>query len=581
MKGSHSQRFMNYIKRYSFVIASLLLSVGSHALTTQQKFELRQEAHNQVSINNPGTSALPILSKYGIKNDSLINSLTASYEDGNKADFTLINMVRVLFLSDLYDSQIFASIDRANFPFWLESGEDQHIYWSENHMIMWLSSDWLLNQYKGLASDENLRLKIVHFLELKRDYGFYELLSPNYFPYTLSALLNLVDFAEDSELQQLAEVAVNRLLTEVLWVTNDKGVFFSAAGRSNTDKYLNAYTANHSKVINILTGLGVTPLSASAASAFISTSDMDLTSVIESWKPVENMQITAAGHGLGDNVNSMVSKEDRVLFQWSMGGYFHPTTWDDTFWGINHYSLENHESFEDFGGFASSSIIKALGKNIIPTFTRGSDLSNLDIDVYKHNGVVLSSLDTHYGGYMGFQTWPWVATVDDIAVWTQSGEVKAEFKDRTNSTNNTHLPKVMQKNNLVMAVYWPNSEISAGNLFGAMDTTVALHWPTDEFDEIVEDGRWIIGRKNTSYIAVLRDCASKVNGQYACSGNNGRQMWGTYVGNAETYQSFDNFVDVIGRSSYYNSLDFHFSCFCNRYHVILSVDGNKIDHYWD
>ncbi|WDE05660.1 hypothetical protein SG34_001580 [Thalassomonas viridans] len=560
--------------RFILLLLSFFITSAS-AQTTEQAFRERQQLHNQIAANSPSTSAMPILAALDISNPALVDDLLGDYRTSDKADFTLIKLIRILNLSNEYDQQITDGIAVSGVPLWLESGEQDYIYWSENHMIMWLSSAWLLDEHHNRATDNLLKQRLVHFLELKNNYGFYEFLSPNYFPYTMSALLNLADFSRDETIKALATAAVKRLLTEVLWATNDLGVFFPAAGRSNTGKYLNAYTANHSKVIYVLTGLGREPDSASAGSAFISTTSVDMTSVIESWSAVENRTV-ANGHSITAPVNAALSRQDRVLFQWSFGGYFHPDTWSDTFWGIDdYYSLEEHQSFKDV-----ATPLRILGKNLTPTFTRGSNLAGLNVDIYKNNSVVLSSLENHYGGYMGFQTWPWVATVEDIAVWSQSGEVKS-FNNRGSQTTNTHLPKVLQQGNLLMAIYWPNSEINAGDLFGPLDTDVSLHWPTEAFDETQENGRWIIGRKNDSYIAVFRGCSGKINGEYGCEGNRGRQLWGAYVGNSSTHGNYQNFVNSINNASYYNSLDFHFSCFCYRYHVRITVDGNKIDHYWN
>ena len=574
-----SNKRSNKASRFILLLVTFFISMTyaqtTYAQTTEQAFRDRQQQHNQITAANPSTSAMPILAALNISNPSLVDELLENYRSSDKADFTLIKLIRILNLSDEYDEQITNGIIASDVPLWLESGEESYIYWSENHMIMWLSSAWLLNEHHQSAIDPLLRQRLVHFLELKNNYGFYEFLSPNYFPYTMSALLNLADFSGDETIKALATGAVKRLLSEVLWATNDLGVFFPAAGRSNTGKYLNAYTGNHSKIIYVLTGLGHETDSASAGSAFISTTEVDMTDVIESRTEVENISISN-GHGINAAVNTSLSKQDRVLFQWSFGGYFHPDTWSDTFWAIDdYYSLQQHQSFKDV-----VTPLRLLGKNLTPTFTRGSNLSNLNVDIYKNKSVVLSSLENHYGGYMGFQTWPWVATVEDIAIWSQSGKVES-FNSRSSQTNNTHLPKVIQQDNLLMVIYWPNSEINAGDVFANLDTDVSLHWPSDSFDETQENGRWIIGRKNNAYIAVFRSCSGKINGEYACEGSRGRQLWGAYVGNDATHGNYQNFVNSINNASYYDSKDFHFSCFCNRYHVRITVDGNKIEHYWN
>src|SRR5690606_26438907 len=101
-----------------------------------------------------------------------------------------------------------------------------------NHMIMWMSSDWLLHERYGKTIDGNLRNRLVHYLEMKIQYGFYEFFSSTYAPYAFSGLVNLADFSQDVQIKNLATQAAQKLLSDILLLTNDKGVFYPVAGRN-------------------------------------------------------------------------------------------------------------------------------------------------------------------------------------------------------------------------------------------------------------------------------------------------------------------------------------------------------------
>jgi hypothetical protein len=557
--------------------------------TTQEEFEARQAAHLQATKDS---GDMIVSAALDISNQTALDQLIENYQTSDKADFTLIKLVRILFLNDTYDSQITTAIRNAAIPSRLQNGEERDIYWSENHMIMWMSSEWLLDQHNNKTPDAGLRERIVHFLDLKATYGFYEFLSSNYFPYTMSALLNLADYSDDTEIKSKATAAVKRLLTEVLWATTQDGIFFPVAGRSNTGKYITKYDEitgdrnlqNHDKVIYVLTGLGAdsVPTSASSGSVFLATTAVDMTDVIESHNAVENLVITNSGHGAGANIHPAgFSDYDITQLQWSAGGYYHSSTWDDTIDLIDDYNLEDHQSFKDW-----HSLLTTVGKTSSQAFAKGGNIANLDVDIYKNKSVMLASINQHYGGYMGWQTWPWAATVENFAVWTQSGQVKSDWSSRSNVNNNTHLPRVIQQDNLAMAIYKPDLALRLGQVVGELDLDVALYWPDNEFDEVVEDGRWIIGRKGDSYIAAFRACTGTINGIRACDGGNrdGRQLWGMYVGNADTHQSFNNFVSIIGDAGYKDSYGFQNVCknfLTQCYWTRLTVDGNKIEHVWN
>jgi hypothetical protein len=572
----------------------LLLSlIGVHVnASTQSDFQDRQTAYRQTVIAEynlavaddtdeiePDKQALPILAVEGIEDQSLADEQITSYESSDNADFSLITLIRLLYLTDDYDTKIEASIAGSGVPMWVENGEEVYIYWSENHMIQWMSSHWLWNQYMGLAQDADFEARLLHFLDVKIDYGYYEFLSPTYFPYTMSALLNLVDFATDQVIQSKAKSAVDRLLTEALLVTNDMGTFYPAAGRTKTGKYIGR-GGDHHQIVSILTGLGDTPTTASKGAAYLATSSIDMAAVIESRNASEDLEWTN-GHNLtGDGVHSGMSRKERTLFQWSAGGYFHPDGWSDTFYTIDEYELENHDAF------SGASALQVAGKDITKSFTSGSNISKLKINIFKDDSVVLTSLEKHYGGKVGYQAWPWVATIEDIAVWTQSGKNKTDWTNRDSQIANAHLPKVIQDGNLVTVTYWPDSIIGSGiadTFFDALDTEVALYWPSEEFDEEAEVGRWIVGRKNSSYIAVYRKCTTIEKGNYTCDGDDGRQFWAALVGNWKSHGTFEEFktmlADTTNKSNEYWS--FKTSCGCKRYKTKFEVDGKEIVNSWD
>merc|ERR1711920_689547 len=103
---------------------------------------------------------------------------------------------------------------------------------------MWDSSAFLLKQnYGDLIVDDNLYNRLVSYLQLKIDYGYFEVNSAVYWPYTMSALLNLADFSEDATIQSLAVAALEKLLLSVVDSVNSNGAFFPAQGRSTAGRF--------------------------------------------------------------------------------------------------------------------------------------------------------------------------------------------------------------------------------------------------------------------------------------------------------------------------------------------------------
>lgn len=201
--------------------------------------------------------------------------LTAAKRRESECDFHIIKLIRLLFLgNDQYSSIISAKekiIDALDsFPFWPKTAKtckdsNNIIFWSENHILMMLSSRYLFKQWKNnrkyrnqsvlthldasVDTESKLLLKYLEahcsksFNGTQNDStdlnniiqgGVYEVNSHVYLPYTMSALLNLYDFADDARLKQcslhLLNIIVYQLMlctTPLNGVCNLSGILFA------------------------------------------------------------------------------------------------------------------------------------------------------------------------------------------------------------------------------------------------------------------------------------------------------------------------------------------------------------------
>ncbi|HPA36786.1 MAG TPA: hypothetical protein PLA16_10485, partial [Chitinophagales bacterium] len=260
---------------YTAVQTAILLSVillQHFTASANPEFEARRQQYIQDAILRPNSDDVITIQAYkGVPVDqNLLTAMLNNIPTRSTVDFDIVKLIRVLFLSNgEYDSQILPVLEPI--PFWLTPGENQREYWSENHMIMWMSSDWLLHEKYGKAIDSTLERRLRHYLRLKNQYGFYEFYSSTYLPYCFSGLVNLADFAEDAEIKSLATQASQKILQELLLLTNDRGSYFPAAGRNYYGKYETPFLQNHNHLIYLLTGRGTKPTTASHAGGFLAT----------------------------------------------------------------------------------------------------------------------------------------------------------------------------------------------------------------------------------------------------------------------------------------------------------------------
>ncbi len=216
--------------------------------------------------------------------------------------------------------------------------------------------------------------------------------------------------------------------------------------------------------------------------------------------------------------------------------------------------------------------------NTLSSISKSSVLCKADISIFKHNSVTLSSVLDFWKGKVGFQQYTCVANAGTTAVYTASGEVKANWNSRNSNNQNVHLPYVEQHSNVSLIMYRPENVPSAlGATYNYKD--VALHFNDADFDEVEEDSLWLLGRQQESYVAVRRACIGEINTLRACP-TTGGQTWVIMVGDSAMYGSFAGFQDIVHQSQFEEKwyLDTITSQYV--YYAKIVVDTATIDYAW-
>lgn len=573
---------MNLHFRFAGVAFTFIfLSLTQLLFADNTDYEQRKTDYINQSLANFSSDAIVLQAYNGQPLDTAyLNELLTGISSNTTADFDIVKLVRILYLTNgEYDNEILPVL--YSLPFWINKSDTTRNYWSENHMIMWLSSDWLLHEKYGRPIDDNLQARLRHYLHLKIQYGFYEFFSSVYNPYTLSGLLNLADFAQDAEIKMLATQAAQHLLKNFLMLTNEQGVFMPSAGRNYYGKYETPYHQNHNNIIYLLTGLGEAPLRASHAGSFLASSSLFVDSVIASWTPTLDT-LYHIGHTLdsGFVLNSQMSQLDKIVFQWSSGAYFHPDVVSETVQLLSDSNMWNHPDFALLRPFAS--IVTPENAvdlaNSFSCISKSTVISGEDVTIFKHHSIVLSSLADFWKGKVGFQQYPCVANVGTTAVFTASGEPKSNWESRNSNNANVHLPYVAQHKNIALLMYRPEPTPSfLGTAFSHKE--VALHWKDEDFDEVVNDSLWILGRQDENYVAVRRWCIGEIDSVQACP-TNGGQSWVIMVGDSAMYGDFNHFQNIVHQSQFEEDWYIDSSSSQYVYYAKIVIDTVAIDYAW-
>ena len=567
-------------KFFSFLTVVIFCCCFKTTLATNAAYEQRKQDYIDTALVYIGENNLVLQAFRGLPLDSVhLQTILDRIPTRETADFDIIHLIRILNLTNgTYDSRILPVLDPIHF--WINYGDTLHNYFSENHGVMWMGSDWLLHEKYNRPIDNQLEARLKHYLQLKVQFGFYEFFSTTYGPLELGGLLNLADFSQDTLIKNLATQAAQILLKEFLLLTNDRGVLFPVAGRNYPGRYETAYGQNHNHLIYLMTGFGPAPQGASHSGPFLASTGIPMDSVIASWRPFENFTMHN-GHSLdtGFIINAALTTTDRVVFQWSSGAYFHPSVVQETAQLLNDSNLWAQNDFAILAPLSSFAPEDMPGiANSLSCISKSGGLFEANIAIFKNHSLTLSSILDFWKGKVGFQQYPCVANVGTTAVYTGSGEVMPYWPDRNPNSQNVHLPYVEQHNNISLIMYRPEV---VPDLLGAnyANKDVALHWQDADFDEVVEDSMWILGRQQESYVAVRRACIGEINTVRACPTTDG-QTWVIMVGDSSMYTSFTNFKNVVHQSQFEESwyLDTLTSQYV--YYASIEVDSTTIDYAW-
>lgn len=564
----------------AFCAAFLLLNVySSSAQVNSAAYQQRQSdlIDSALTASNFTSDAMVFQVYRGVPIDtSALNGWIAQIPTRSTMDFDVVKMVRMLFLSNgEYDNWIYSSID--TLPFWVNKYDTLYGYWSENHMIQWMSSEWLLHEKFNRPTSPDLEQRVNHYLDLKLEYGFYEFFSSTYMPYSFGGIMNLADFAQDPTIKAKAELVAKRLMSDLLMVTNDQGIFFPAAGRNYYSKYIRPYGETHQSIIYLLTGLGNQVVKAQHASAFLATSDLYIEDVVANMS-TEVDTLYSLGHPIDSSlsIHAGYRDVDRLMFQWSFGGYFPPEfalesaqlITDSVMWG--HVDFQPFQLFRSFSPAQIQNLAEGL-ENV----SSSTLICEQDLRIFKKRSVTLASIQDFHAGNAGFQQFPCVANIGRSAILTASGEFVVPWRDRNSNNANEHLPYVEQLHNVALLMYWPAN----GNII-LKDPQVALHFEPGDMDEVVEDSLWLIARQDNNYVAVRRSCTTMNTGYYVCP-TEPVQSWAIVVGDSIMYGSFSNFQSLVGSAQLNESFEYNETDEKFEYYASLSFDTISIDHLWE
>lgn len=498
------------------------------------------------------------------------------------SDFTVASLVRLYFLHKdtgfLNPAQLQAVRDALlNYKYALdEPGVSEAEMWTENHQILSHGSDYLAGQLfpdekftndgrSGAEHRDKARELVLHWIDYRARTGPAEWDSVPYYNMDLAALLNLVEFAQDSEVQMRATMMVDLLLFD-LAVNSFYGQLGTSHGRAYANNVLSAAGDSLITFQALVFGCGRLQ-SADMASAMLVTGKRYVVPPVleaigrdtpQELVNFERHSIPLTADAAAAYNLSLTDPRD-VETWWAMGAFTQPPVINLTYDAIEKYNLWHYRDFKPLktsGGFLRRfGLLPAASRALWPD-SNGALLSEVNKITYRTPDAMLSTAQDYRPGEEGAQQHIWQATLGPYAVvFVTNPGAHGRSQGPGFWSANGRMPRNAQYRNVLISMYNIDRHVVPGRLESRPYGFTHAYFPRWAFDEIVDaaspsGGGWTFGRVGDGYIALY----SHLPRQWTTSGPEAEQeiaapgfenVWICQVGRKANDGAFSSFVDKI------------------------------------
>lgn len=380
----------------------------------------------EISINTNIDQVLYDL-KEGKEPDFKIITSTMQYVEGRYdcSDFRLQSTARILFdHSDKIPSAYLEVIKRTvvNFKFWMDQpGDDSMCYWSENHQLLFATSEYLLGHYyndeifhntgfSGRKHSELGKARVLTWLEQRWLYGFTEFFSNTYYVEDIAPLSNLIDFAPDEEVRTKAKIILDLLLYD-LTTQSFKGTFTSVSGRMYERGKKHPDSQSMIAVAGSFLDYVIGNKRIGMDLNFIYLNNYKVPQVLKEIGHDDSEVIIKASNGL--YLSELKEKkligahDNQIMMQWGMQAFTNQEVITNSMRYINRHNMLQNEFLNDFK-LINITILRSFGllplvSRFLNPKTNGAAIQRGNSYTYKNEDFFMATLQNHQPGEFGDQ----------------------------------------------------------------------------------------------------------------------------------------------------------------------------------
>lgn len=435
---------------------------------------------------------------------------------------------------------------------------DDNYYWSENHQLIFHAIEFLMGQEyptqvfsndgkTGAEHAAHARPLILDWLEHRMRFGFAEWHSDVYYQKDIEPLITLVEWAEDAEIRTKAAAILDIVLYDI-GAHSLRGNMGVTHGRSYKKDKTKATDQDVFRVAKLLFDETTEPYSGTSAAA-------TLVARSQRYRMPEAVRLIGKSREVSIDRQRMnlpipeltMTPEQAALVASSQVAYPPPTygvSFSDpkdfgvwlgqaalTAWPVvphtlamlGTYNFWSSEHFADFqalrevveqNGVVNVPFAQLIAVGLAPMLSFGQ-LSEVNTYTYRTPDYLLSTAQSYRPGNRSDQRHTWQATLDERAIVFTSHPgvlppVSSNWGDDNEPgpsywTGEATLPRSAQHENVGIHIYAPQYLVqtsSVARLISRYLPFTHAFFPQSRFDEVVQDGNWVFGRRGDGYVAL-------------------------------------------------------------------------------
>jgi hypothetical protein len=582
---------------------------GKYTRIENVNFSYRQEVYRNDSKTSDGfySQATRIYLNISANETNIETGLDRIINFEDCMDFRMNMICRMLYFdknNSILSSEIKNKIEDAMFKtkYWYtEPNDDDCIFWTENHQILYHTSELLMGQLypdvnftnSGMDGTEHVLhalIMIDRWLDWRGQFGFMEWHSNTYLTEDIAALVNLVDFCEDDNIKTRAAMTLDLI---AFGFTNQyfKGRYATTHGRAYDSSKVGtslsdpASRDSTSEAAWIMAGIGYhDPNNRDSMAAVALATSIKYTTPLILELIAENASEyyegwERPGIKLYDAPNYDIGYDEEFWMFWQgMSAPITEKTIEATLSIQDEFNLKGEliygpeiiidlfKFFSTLRGISLSQYCK-LGKAI----TQGTSLEAPDIYTYRTPYYQLSGVqDYNQKGFMSMQKHIWQASLDEQAfIYTNCPEAIGQGPQ--NFVGGWTPRSIFYKNVGIIQYDRPIMPLEVElvdtilNIFVDMRFYIHAYFPKWAFDQVRQVGKWTFGAKGNGYVGLYSYAEPYWVNDYELRVNGRKNVWLVEMGSIEEWGSFQNFISNItqaelninplslGYDIYYNS----------------------------